>query len=187
MPDQNLPTASLSISFSSDVIGEDGFGYSLKGEVRAEDNNGETSFVFGGAATIFRVYRSTNIKLVHLFSTDGNMSGPIGGLLTEMIYETVIFTNSRTVGTKYSIKPGTLSVVPLGKTNLGAITQSKAEEIMCSKISAGDLDPVIGVCRISYQTVFTKHQLSGVNEPVGFGLNDFTDYPVHIHLVGVPF
>lgn len=185
MPNQNFPTASLSISFSSDVIGED-VGYALKGEVRSEDNGGETSFVFGGAAAIFRIYKSANIKTVHRFSTDGNASDAVGGQMTETIHETVIFANSRTAGTKYPIKAGTLSVVPLGKSNLGTITQSGPEEIICSKQSDGDLDPIIGVYRISYQTVFTKHQLSGVNEPPGFGENDFTDYPVHIHLVGEP-
>jgi hypothetical protein len=186
MPNQNFPTASVSISFSSDAIGEDGFGFALKGEVREEDNGGDTKFIFGGAAPVFRIYKSSNIKTVHKFSTDGNVSAQVGALATENISETVIFANSRTAGTKYPIKDGTLSVIPLGKSNLGAISQSGPEEIVCSKQSAGELDPIIGVYRISYKTDFVRHQLTGVNEPAGFGVGDFTDYPVHIHLIGVP-
>jgi hypothetical protein len=186
MPNQNYPTASISISFSSDIIGSDGQGYALKGEVKSEDNAGESSFIFGGAAPVFRIYKSANIKTVHRFSTDGVATAAVGGVFTETVYETIVFSNSRTAGTKYPIKAGTLSVVPLGNSNLGAISQSGPEEIICSKQSTGELDPVIGVYRISYRTDFTKHQLTGVNEPAGFGLNEFTDYPVHIHLVGVP-
>ena len=185
MPDLNLPSASLSVTFSSDVIGEDGFGHVLKSEIRAEDNAGQTRFVFGGAAAVFRVYKSVNIKTVHLFSTDGRISGPVGGQVTENIFETVIFTNSRTVRTKYPIKPNTLSIVALGHSNLGVISQSGPEEIICSKQSKGPLDPIIGVYRISYKTTFTRYHLAQINEPAGFGTNDFTDYPVHIHLVGI--
>lgn len=186
MPEQNYPSASVSISFSSDVIGEDGLGYVLKGEVRPEDNGGEYRFVFGGAAPVFRVYKSSNIQTVHRFSTDGNISAAVGGVQTETVHETVIFANSRTAGTGYPIKPGTLSVTPLGKTSIGALSQAGPEELVCSKQSTGPLDPVIGVFRISYKTEFTRHQLTGIVEPPGFGVNGFDFYPVHIHLVGEP-
>lgn len=185
MPELTLPAASLSISFTSDVIGDEGVGTVLKGEFRSEDNGGNTSFVFGGASPIFRVYKSSNIKSVRFFPSDGSISKVAGAELKSTEYETVIFANQRTVSVDYPIKTGSLQVTKLGDSNVGSVVQSAPDELTCSKESTGQLDPIIGVCRIRYQTLYSKYQLNRVEMPNGFGQNDFTTYPVHIHLVGI--
>ncbi len=186
MGDKKFPTASLTISFTSEAIGLDADEFVLKGEVKSEDNNDRTSFLFEGASPIFRVYKSSNIGVVHKFPTDGSISNASPSQGTETITEIVIFQNSDTASVSYPIKPGTLSAVQLGNKNLGVISQNGHDGIRCSKQSEGDLDPIIGVYRVTYKSDYTKHQLNGVSEPAGFGEDDFDSYPVHIHLVGVP-
>jgi hypothetical protein len=185
MPELTLPAASLSISFTSDIIGETGVGAVLKGEFQAEDNGGNTSFVFGGASPIFRIYKSSNIKSVRVFPSDGSVIRLPVAEIKSTEWETLIFTNQRTVGVDYPIKSGSLQITQFGNSNLGAIIQSSPDELTCAKQSTGQLDPIIGVCRVQYQTLYSKYQLNRVEMPAGFGQNDFTTYPVHIHLVGI--
>ena len=178
------PTASVTVSFSSEVIGDDGSenDYVLRGEVRSEDNGGRTQFLFSGSAPIYRVYKSDNILSVRQFTTDGTVSSAGSGV--EEITETVTFNNSQTTNTSYPISGG-LSVTNLGGIGLGVISQSGPSQLQCSKQSDDPLDPIIGVYLVSYRSNYRKYALSNVSKPNGFGEGEFTDYPVLIHLVGI--
>ncbi|WP_290797581.1 hypothetical protein [Halomonas sp.] len=184
MPNKNLPTASVTISFTTEVadLGEEA--YALQAEVNEEDNDGETRFIFGEAAPIFRVYKSKNIASINFYPSDGSIGGGGGGG-TANVEEIVTFANSRTTNTSYPIKTGTLNATALGNADLGTITAVGPATIQCSKKSSGPTDPLVGVYKINYQSDFTRHSLTGVSKPSGFGEGDFDSYPVHIHVLGL--
>jgi hypothetical protein len=67
---------------------------------------------------------------------------------------------------------------------LGTISINGSSGVKCSKTSSGDLDPIIGVYKITYTTSYAKRRLYNVSEPSGFGTGDFTNYPVLVYIVG---
>jgi len=188
----NYPTATVSITFQTSTTDEDAV---LVAELLAEDNGGTTTFVFGGTAPKFRVYKSNNISSVRMFSSDGNTARTASNRNAEFT-EALTFVGaasedgdsnnsyrqssvSKPVKGSYSVSNiigniGSVSLVELGKTTF-----------QCSKVSTGPLDPVVGFCRVTYNTLYDWYELSGVGMPSGFGENEFTSYSVIVYIVGI--
>lgn len=187
------PVATLNISFSTTTTEDD---TALVAELNAEDNNNITSFIFGGTAPKFRVYKSNNISEVHLFSSAGSITKKVSNKVATPT-ESLEFsgasekngdqddsyrqtTVSKPVKGPYSVANiiGNIGVVSL-------IEEGARTTFQCSKKSTGPLDPVVGFCRVTYETKYDLYELSGVSKPDGFGEGEFTDYFVLVHVVGI--
>ena len=180
----NYPTASLSITFSTEILDEDGNtteGY-LSAELNSEDNNGKSSFLFGDTAN-YRVYKASNVTLQTPIVSDGS-EGPVSSGLTEEIVEVVTFSGSETASTSKYIQSLT-SAVRLGGRDLGSISKVGPTSVRCSRVSTGPLDPLVGVYKLTYQTSYSLRRLFSVSQPAGFGVDGFDSYPVVIYLIGV--
>ena len=177
----NNPNTSVTISFTSAIVG-DGEG-TLSAEVNADDNGGNTSGFLFGDTVFYRVYKSANIDSLVVITSDGDeQSVSVGN--TDTVTETVVFSGSQETSTSKPITSLT-SATQLGSNNLGTISINGSSGVKCSKESTGELDPIVGVYRITYVTTYEKRQLSNVSEPDGFGDDDFTDYNVLVYLIGI--
>lgn len=187
------PAATLSISFSTSTTEENAL---LMAEITQQDNGGETTFSFGGAAPKFRVYKSNNISSVRMFVSDGNTPNRIAANKRLELTENVYFSGAadkdgaggisyRQVDVEKPVK-GDYSVL-LSKGNLGSLSllTEGMRTFQCSKVSTGPLDPVAGFARIQYLTKYDLYELTGVQKPQGFGQNGFNEYGVIVYMVGV--
>jgi len=182
MADKNYPTASLSISFQTEVVGGDGSSSHLSVEVNSEDNNGKTQFLFGDTAK-YRIYKSPDIRSLIIIISDGSEGPDSSGLTAEMV-ETLAWTGSPTANTSKLIQ-SLISAERMGGLNLGSISKVGPTTLQCSKQSTGPLDPLVGVYKVKYRTQYDLRKLWNVAEPAGFGLNGFDSYPVVVYLIGI--
>ena len=177
----DYPNTSLTISFTIEGMEQQ---YQLSAEVNADDNNGKTSFLFGDTA-YYRVYKSSNIASMIVITSDGSEALANSNITATLSDEIVTFSGSSESSTS---KPmiTLISATALGSSALGTISANGEAGVKCSKVSSGPLDPIVGVYRVTYRTQYALRRLSGVAQPSGFGLGDFTSYPVLVYIVGVP-
>jgi len=188
------PTASVSISFVVSTVDEDAV---FIAEINAEDNGGRTSFPFGGASPKFRIYKSSEIKSVHSFTSDGSTSR-VSSNLSETLTEFLSWAGGASADSDgnedESYRNASVQKPVIGnytisniKGNIGSVSLVEQEKttFQCSKISNGPLDPVVGFCMVTYGTRYDLYQLNNVSKPAGFGQDAFTDYQVLVYLVGV--
>jgi hypothetical protein len=182
MADITYPNTSLTITF--EVEGGAEKIYQLSAEVNAEDNNGKTKFTFGDTV-FYRVYKSTNVASMLVFTSDGSEALVSSSLYTIIEDEIVVFSGSSEANTT---KPmiSLISATAMGHSALGSISANGQVGVRCSKESSGPLDPVVGVYKVTYRSLYSLRKLYNVPQPVGFGIGDFTSYPVLVYIVGVP-
>lgn len=171
------PNANITITFAAETV--DGAGTLLL-EVQAEDNNGKTRFDFGDSPK-FRMYKSSDVTVVKKLTSDGSIS-VTGGSGIKTVAENVTFSGSRTASVSYPISGG-ISVEKIAG-NIGSISVAGATTLQCSHSDDDPLDPPVGVARVTYQSAYQMHQLSGVSEPANFGNDGFDAYPVVVFFVG---
>ena len=179
-------TASLTVSFQAVIVDEDGnaidgVGNYLSVEVNSEDNGDKTTFVFGDIV-YYRVYKSPSIKSLSIIVSDGSEAAVSTGHSADKV-DVATFSASNTTNVSGYINSIT-SVTALGGSSLGTISMAGGSTVKCSKESAGPADPLIGVYRIAYTTLYSIRKLFGVSQPPGFGEDDFDSYPVVIYLIG---
>jgi len=190
----NFPTATLTINFSTAVVGVDDA--LLVAEVASEDNDGQTSFTFDGPSPKFRVYKSPNISQVRFFPSVGSVgaAGSGSAQFTEEVqfagFGAVSDGGARDDSYRRSnvAKPVTGAYDTLFSVgNIGSVSLIEAgfNVFQCSAQSQDPLNPIVGLARIRYNSSFTRHSLSGVSKPPGFGQDGFDRYSVIVFIVGV--
>ena len=195
------PSTSLTITFVTETAGAGEDEAILQAELVAEDNGGKTNFVFSDSPK-FRIYKSPNVSVfnsdIFISDTGATITKTASGRTTEDITDTLQFIGAASEGDNDSdqiasyrrssvSKPvyGTPTISNIAG-NAGAISspENGFATFTCSKTSNGPLDPVIGVCRVTYNSQYDLYTLSNVTRPNGFGTNGFTEYPVLIYIVG---
>lgn len=189
----NFPTASLTINFGLSVVGdEDAI---LVAEVNPDDNNGQTSFVFGGASPIFRVYASPNITSISCFPSDGSIASAGSGkaqFTENLTFAGFSQTSNGTRDDSYRqanvAKPVTgqySTLLSVGNIGSVSLLTPGGNTFQCSSSSQSPSSPVVGLARVQYSSNYRKYSLNGVSMPSGFGQGDFDSYPVVIFIVGI--
>jgi len=201
MANTQYPSASISITFVTALSGAVTDNGILKAELKAEDNAGRSQFLFSGAAPKFRLYKSPNVSNIQMFVSDGNTPTQINGnVSTADIVEALTFAGAASLdsdgnvdGTDISYKQSDVSYPVYGtptieniKGNIGSVSlvETGFTTFQCSGTSTGPTDPVVGFCRVTYNSRYDMYELTGVTEPSGFGSNGFTEYTVIVYIVG---
>ena len=160
-------TASLVVEFDA---GEDG------GILTAEIdtfptglNSGETSFVPGDSPG-FLIYKTSNVVIDSITTSAGAVSNLGSGFTPEPIEDHIIFTDDKVQDVSKPIFSSFTSKW-LG-ASLGAVTYTE------KTVTVGSIG--VGVLKISYNSFFSKHRLTGVPAV----LNGETSFPVVIYIVG---
>lgn len=196
------PSTSLTITFVTETAGAGEDEAVLQAELLAEDNGDKTRFTFTDSPK-FRLYASPNVSVFNsnIFISDSgaNISRTASGRTTDDITETLQFIGAAsedesTTDQIASYRQSSVSKPVYGTPtisdisgNIGAVSSPSSGfmTFACSKTSSGPLDPVIGICRVTYNSRYDLYTLSNVSRPTGFGENGFTEYPVLIYIVGV--
>jgi hypothetical protein len=186
MAERQYPTASLSISFQTEIFDPENpdapAEAHLSVAVEADDNGGKSSFLFGDTV-YYRVFKTPNITSLIVVTSDGSENGHRTGLTAE-VQQAVAFTGSDVAGVSGYLHR-LISASAMGGASLGAISKAGPTSIRCSKQSTGPLDPLVGVYNVRFETRYDLRRLSNVAQPAGFGVDGFTSYPVVVYLVGV--
>lgn len=194
------PSTSISISFVTELAGDLGEDDAiLQAEIVSEDNGGRTNFILGGAAPKFRLYKSPNVKDIKIFVSDGDVPQVVqANIKSEDFVDALTFAgaagvddaadadksyNTATVG-KPVYYPPTITQI---KGNIGSVSLvlTGFTTFKCSGVSSGPLDPVVGFCRVTYNSKYDMYELTGVSTPEGFGEDGFDEYTVVVYIVGV--
>lgn len=203
MANTQYPSASISITFVTAMAGAVTDNGILKAEIKAKDNGGRSQFLFSGAAPKFRLYKSPNVSNIQMFVSDGNSPTKISGnVSTDDIVEALTFAGAASLdsdgnvdGTDISYRQSDVSYPVYGsptveniKGNNGfgsvALLETGFTTFQCSGTSDGPTDPVVGFCRVTYNSKYDLYELTGVTAPSGFGSNGFTEYTVIVYIVG---
>lgn len=192
------PSTSLTVTFVTETAGEEDA--ILQAELVASDNGGKTQFLFSDTPK-FRLYKSPNVTVLNsnIFISDSgaSVSKSSSNNRTDDIIETLQFVGAASEdgdsGGTPSYQQASVSKPVYGSPTISDIagnigTVSDPEQgyttFTCSKTSTGPLDPVVGICRVTYHSEYSLYTLSGVTMPSGFGSNEFTEYPVIVYIVG---
>lgn len=176
---ENIVNASIVINFQS-ILDNDQNGL-LSLEVLGEDQpDGDTTFYFGDSP-VFRQYKTPSVSVQERIISDNRAAvSAAGSGVVEVEKEIVTFANSNKATTRYPIKDGTLSVVPVGGTIGNSFAKTGPTEIMAT--NPANKDRPIGVCMVSYRSDYTKWRLSGVQPPTGWPAGE--QYPVLVYVFG---
>ena len=144
-------TASLTISFSGEATGE-GSG-SLSAEIDSRSgglNNGTTTF-YAGDSPGFIVYKSVNVEIVRLMSSEGSVYD-VGSDLID-IEEWLVFANSTSAS---------LSKPPSGGVTISSI-KGAGGDLRVDGDSVVSRTPVVAVCKVKYKTKGFLYRVGGAS------------------------